>query len=280
MFLARNEGWISKDRVNLIETASATASLAAVRERRADGAALTLDEVISARAEGIPLTVVLVFDASAGADAVLARPDIETLPELAGKRIAVEQTALGAFMLQMVLDKAGVKKQGLSIITLSPDTHLAAWQKREIDAAITYEPFASLLHKNGMKKIFDSRQTPGMILDVLALRTELVASRSSAGRNLLQGHFRALKHFNENPNDAIYRMAGRFKLLPHEVLGAFRGLELPDLNANRQYLSGQTPKILASAASISRVMTSTGLIPGNDKLTDLVYPGLLPSGDP
>lgn len=82
MFLARSEGWLDAERVHLLETASATESLQALRDGTVDGAALTLDEVLKARATGLSLSVVMIFDLSAGADMLVARAGITTLADL------------------------------------------------------------------------------------------------------------------------------------------------------------------------------------------------------
>ncbi|MDP2833037.1 MAG: hypothetical protein Q8Q28_07045 [Pseudomonadota bacterium] len=68
MFLARQEGWLASTDLRFLETATATASLAALAADQADAAALTLDEVLRARDQGIALNIVLVFDISAGVD--------------------------------------------------------------------------------------------------------------------------------------------------------------------------------------------------------------------
>ncbi len=68
MFLARDKGWLNIHQVHLLEMASATDSLQALAEGKADGAALTLDEVLKARAAGLALSVVMIFDISAGAE--------------------------------------------------------------------------------------------------------------------------------------------------------------------------------------------------------------------
>ena len=102
LFLARREGWLPAG-ITLLETAAATDSMKALENGTAHAAALTLDEVLQARSKGIPLTAVLVFDISAGADLVMARPDIRSLANLANRRIGVEDTALGAYVLHLVL---------------------------------------------------------------------------------------------------------------------------------------------------------------------------------
>ena len=79
LFLARREGWLSEQQVRLVETSSATASLAALERGTVDGACLTLDELLRARDRGLQLTAVLVFNVSAGADHILARPGITSV---------------------------------------------------------------------------------------------------------------------------------------------------------------------------------------------------------
>lgn len=56
LYLARDFGWLPSS-VTLIEGATALDSLGALRAGRAAAACLTLDEVLRARAEGVPLAV-------------------------------------------------------------------------------------------------------------------------------------------------------------------------------------------------------------------------------
>jgi NitT/TauT family transport system substrate-binding protein len=153
MFLARHEGWMPNKEIVFLETTSATDSLNALAEGKVDGAALTLDEVLRARNKGIPLTVILVFDVSAGADVVLARPHIKSIRDLAGKRIGVEQSAIGALMLQKVTEASGQGTLKADIISTTPDMHLADWNKGKLDAIITYEPVATQIQANGFEFI-------------------------------------------------------------------------------------------------------------------------------
>lgn len=145
MFLARSLGWLDERRASLLETASATASMQAIADGRADGAALTLDEVLRVRADGVPLSVVLVFDISAGADVLLARPGIESLAGLKGRRIGFEQGAVGTLMLDHALREAGLAAGEVVQVPLPFDRHEAAWREGALDALITFEPVAGRL---------------------------------------------------------------------------------------------------------------------------------------
>ena len=262
MFLARGEGWLDTNQVHLVETSSASDSLQMLAEGKVDGAALTLDEVLTARSKGVPLSVVMIFDVSAGADMLIVRPGIKSLADLKHHRIGVEEGAVGGLMLANILRSAGLKKEDVNIVSLTIDKQANAWTQQQMDAVITYEPVASIVQQQGGIKLFDSRQIPNTIVDVLAIRSDaLDHSHASAIRNLLSSYFKALDHLNRNPHDAAYRMATRLNLPADDVLPAFKGLLLPDAANNHRMLTGSKPELLETARKVSAIMVESGLLP-------------------
>lgn len=276
MFLARREGWLPAESLNLLETASATGSLAALAEGKADGAALTLDEVLRARADGIRLAIILVFNISAGADVVLARHDIHALADLVGKRIGVEKTALGALVLHKLLSAAKLPASAVSAIPISPDDHMEAWRRGQVDALITYEPIATRLRAEDARTLYDSRDMPDTIFDVLAVTPEAATRHQETLKMLVAGHFRALRHFRSNPQDAAFRLAGHLQLDAREVLDAYRGLQLPDIRANRALMDTNQGRLLSAARELSQIMVREKLLPRQDDFANLVRADFLP----
>nr|WP_301276940.1 ATP-binding protein [Dechloromonas sp.] len=175
MFLARSLGWIASDTVRLIETTSATRSMAALADGRVDDAALTLDEMRLVRSQGIALEAVLVFNTSAGADAVISRPEIRDPAQLRGKRIGAETTTLGALMLDWLLARGGLTRQDVIVESLTPDAHLTIWRTDTLDAVVTNEPQVSHLLQLGAHRLHDSRQLPETFFDALAVRSSVAA---------------------------------------------------------------------------------------------------------
>jgi NitT/TauT family transport system substrate-binding protein len=278
MFLARHEGELDIKQVNLVETASATESLKALAEGKVDGAALTLDEVLQARSKGMPLTVVMIFDVSAGADVLIARPGIKKLADLKGRRIGYESGALGALMLAETLRAGGLTKKDVKLVSLAINEQHDAWMSGQVDALVTYEPVSSQLLAQGAVRLFDSRQIPNTIVDVLAFRNEVLDWRHAAAiRHLLSAHFQALSQLNHNPHDAAYRMSTHMGLPEAEVLLAFKGLLLPDAINNRHLLTGSSPPLLDSARKVSALMVGESLLPHDDPLTALLCADFLPS---
>lgn len=277
LFLARREGWLEERQVSLLETASASESMRALLEGRADGAALTLDEALKVRAAGTPVSVVMVFDISAGADMLVVRPDIRQLSDLNGRTVGFEASALGALMLAEVLQAAGLKKSDIKPVSVSIDKHLRAWRRRQADAVVTYEPVASQLLSDGGVKLFDSGQVPNTIVDVLVMRNDVLDfGRARAIRHAVAAHFLAVNHFYRNPHDAAYRMAEHLGLSAAEVLPAFKGIILPDERNNYRLLDGAAPELLNSARRLSKLMTENGLLAREDSLVELLNPAYLP----
>lgn len=277
LFLAADEEWLPRNEIRLIETASATNALQMLRAGELHGATMTLDEMLRLRDEGIALAVVLVIDESAGSDVLLVRPGIRSLAALAGKRIGVEQTALGAFMLHRVLEAAKIRPQELTILSVTWDQHVAAWRDGRIDAVITYEPVATKIEAFGAVRLFDSRQISGAIVDVLAIRQKALRTHAGSIRSLVYGHFRARQHLLVNPQDAAYHMAKGMGIAPKDVIKAFRGIELPGVRRNREFLDGKAPALVETAEALSAVMTQAGLLKRPAYLAGLVRADFLPA---
>ena len=111
LFTARDRGWLDAGQVTIQETRSAVESMSALRAGKVHAAALKLDEVLGARATGLALSVVLVFNVSMGADMLLVRPGITELVQLKGLRIGHEASAVAETMLAEILKVAGLQRQ-------------------------------------------------------------------------------------------------------------------------------------------------------------------------
>ena len=112
-----------------------------------------------------------------------------------------------------------------------------AWRSGQLDALITYDPTATRLRSEDARIIYDSRDMPDTIFDVLAVRPEAATRHQKTLKALVAGHFRALQHFRSNPQDAAFRLARRMHLEAREVLNAYRGLQLPDIRTNRSLMN-------------------------------------------
>lgn len=278
MFMARDRGWLDASQVTLLETRSAVDSIAALRAGKVQAVALTLDEVLSARATGLALSVVLVFNESMGADMLLVRPGITELAQLKGLRIGYEASSVAEVMLAEILKAAGLTRHDVALQLISIGEQAGAWRHRAVDAFVSYEPVATQLLAQGMTRLFDSRQIPGTIVDVLAVRSDALDHvHGKAIRHLVATHFRAVDELTRNPQDAAYRMAGHLNLPAAGVLVAFKGLILPTLLNNHRMLNGSQPDLLLTAQRVADILRRIGSLSQSDALKDLINGDYLPA---
>ena len=278
LYLARDFGWLPPS-LDLRTNTAAGNSLAALKAGTIDAAALTLDEVLLARAAGVPLTVVLVFDSSAGADVLLARPQITSMAALAGKRVGYEPTAVGTLVLSEVLTRAGLSIDAIRPVELTPPGQLAAWRSGELDAVVSYEPTATLLRHAGAVPLFDSRQMPDTIFDVLAVRSDRLAGRETALRALLVAHFRALDQLRDHRRDTVLRLVAHQHITADEVQHTLSGVVMPDLAGNRYALGGNS-RFEQAVHRLHELMVERALLPHPDNLDNLYTAAYLPAPKP
>jgi NitT/TauT family transport system substrate-binding protein len=270
MFLARSMHWLKPEDAILVETNNATESLAHLMNGTVHGAALTLDETLRVIQQGVPLSVVLLFDVSSGADALLVKPDITSLSDLKGARMGVETTAVGALMLNKIMAKAGLLATDLDVVHIHIDDHLQSWQQHDLDALISYEPTATKIEQLGAVRLFDSREMPNTIFDVLAVRRDAAQQFKQQLQALIISHFKAQWAWKTNPIDTSYRLAKRLDAPAGDIQLLFQGLQLPDLIYNRHMLGGKDSDLMALSTEIAALIDmNPSLIPAD--LFDAAY---------
>jgi NitT/TauT family transport system substrate-binding protein len=280
LYLARSLGWFDENTVRLVEYPSTSEVTQALRNHFIEAAALTLDETLLAMRDNIPLQVVLVMDISHGADAVLAKPEIHSVADLRGKRIGVENTAVGGLMLEYMLAHARLSPLDIEPVAVTADQHARLFNSGEVDAIVTFEPIRGQLLAQGARVIFDSSQIPGQIMDVLVARSDQLEGREDQARRLLQAWFKAVDYMQKQPEDAARRMAPRMHLEPAAVMANFTGLRLPDLAENHRVLGGARPELRPLAANLMEFMRLQKVIAAPLDLAPLPNPRYLPEATP
>jgi NitT/TauT family transport system substrate-binding protein len=275
MFLAHSLGYMP-EQLTLMETRRAHDTIKAIKNGSADGGMLTLDEVLLLRDQGRPLEIVLVFDISRGADVLLAHPKITQLGALKGRRIGLEDSALGSLLLTLILERAGLQMGDVSLRRIAYQDHEASWGRGDVDALITYEPVAGRLKARGARQLLSTRDLADTIFDVLAVSPDAARAHGDTLRATLAGHFKALRYMRENPWDAAYRVAPRLGVSAEEMIASLRGLELPDLVGNRRLLADRQGELMQVTQRLSPIMQQAGQIAAPVSTRQLITSAYLP----
>ncbi len=275
LYLARNIGLLVPEQAQLVEYTSASQVMEAFADGAIEAATLTLDEALLLQQKGFGARIVLVMDYSNGADVLLAKPEIGSLSALRGKRVGVENTALGAYMLNRALSHAGIPYRDIKPVALEVHAHQSAYLTDKVDAVVTFEPVAGKLLAAGAQNLFDSSQIPGEILDVLVVRDDLNASRLPQVQALLKAWFGALEYLRLHPAKAAEHMAPRLHLDAADTLQALEGIRLPGESENRKLLRGSPAPLVGQINKLAGIMLEQHLLHDADHLEALLNDTLL-----
>lgn len=276
LYLAQHNGFYNRD-IRIINYPSTSEVMRSFRNKALEVAALTLDEVIQLREKNLPVTVFLICDISNGADALLARPPINRLTDLKGKRVAVESTAVGAYVLTRALEIGQIALADVQPVNRENNEQYQAYLDNEVDAVVTYEPVRSQLLSAGATEIFTSRQIPGEVVDILAVERSVIQRRQQDLTLLIKGWYQALDDLRNKPQQSHNYIAARHKISPEEVAASLNGLEFPDQSKTRKLMSGSPSLIERSFARLVDTMRSNNLLMRTDiDQNDLVTTRFLP----
>jgi NitT/TauT family transport system substrate-binding protein len=275
LYLARELGRLDPATVQLVEYPSASEVLRAFRNQAIDGMVISLDELFGLAVDGLQPKIVLVVDVSHGADVVVGRRGMRTMRDLKGKSVAVESGALGAFVLSRALALNGMQASDVNVVHLESNEQPNAFDKGQVDGAVTFDPYRAQFLRAGAKTLFDSTQIPGEIVDLLAVRASVVEKRPKAIQALLTGWFGALDYMKSDPNDAAQRMGIRQQTSGEQFLEAQRGLHVPSREENLAMLGGATPELAVTGRRLMALMVDAKLLRSGLEIEGVLAPGPL-----
>ena len=260
LYLARELGYLDPAAVQLVESPSASEVLRAYRNQAIDGMVISLDELFSLAVDGLQPRAILVVDVSHGADAVVGRRGMRSMQDLRGRPVAVESGALGAFVLSRALALNGMQASDVNVVHLESNEQPSAFEKGQVDGAVTFDPYRVQLLRAGAATLFDSTQIPGEIVDLVAVRASVLERQPNAIRALLSGWFGALEYMKADPGDAAQRMGIRQQTSGEQFLQALRGLRIPSRDENLKMLGGTAPELALTGRRLMTLMLEAKLL--------------------
>ena len=275
LYLARELGKLDPAVVQLVEYPSASEVLRAFRNQAIDGMVISLDELFGLAVEGFKPRIIVVVDVSHGADVVVGRGGMRTMQDLKGKSVAVESSALGAFVLSRALAINGMQPGDINVVHLESNEQPAAFEQGKVDGAVTFDPYRAQFLRAGGRTLFDSTQIPGEIVDVLAVRDTVFERKPKAVRALISGWFGAIDYFATNPQDAARRMGIRQQTSGEQFLDAQRGLHIPTRQENLRMLGGPAPELVSSGRRLMALMVDAKLLRSELRIEDVLAPAPL-----
>lgn len=239
-----------------------------------DGATMTLSDTMFDSVSS-SVKVVLVLDNSAGADQIVTNSSIAGPEDIRGKRIGVSRaTVSGLLLVRQMLQNNGIDPSEVTQVEVPPEKVPNALQS-SVDLGYTYDPFTSQALAQGGKVIFSSADAPGLIVDVLAMRKEIVQQRPEDVRAFVAAWLEAVDYWKKNPAEGNAIIAKATGLKPEEVSPA--GADLFDLDANQKtFIPGSTfISLYYTTQNELQFLVSTGDVTKPANINTLLDPSFL-----
>lgn len=238
LWLAEERGFFDEEGVsvdlNLIEVSADR--ITAMQADRLDASATTVDTWTLFAAQGADLVQVLATDESAGGDGIVAKQEIASIADLAGKTVAVQSASTSQFLLANALQEAGLSLDDLQLLDMSSGDAGAAFVAGQVDAAVTWQPWLATARETEFGHLLlDTRETPGLIVDTVAFRPRYVTENPEAVAAFVRAYYRAVDEIVSNPDEANAIMAESIGMETEDFVATLADLRLWGADENEAY---------------------------------------------
>lgn len=176
-----------------------------------DFIAVSLGDLINLTQKSDDIYFVIASDESAGGDAFLVTSEIQSIADLSGKSIGVNQGGFAEVFVMTVLAENGVARGDVSIVNMDASELPENMRDGTIQAGHTWEPYVTEAKNDGNKVLFSSADTPGLVIDGIVVRGAFLRENPEAVQAFVDGWFKAVDYWLANPqagNEAAAQISG------------------------------------------------------------------------
>lgn len=167
----------------------------------------------------LPYDVYFIHSVIGEAEALVVRPEISSVAELAGKKLAVPFGSTTHFSLLSLL--AAEKISSATVLDLQPQEMVAAWQRRDIDAGYIWLPHMQRLLDDGGKVLLtsgDMAKRGTLTADLGIVRKEFATHYPHAVKRYVAVLDEAIVFYLAHPGQAAQKISTELGLSPEQSL--------------------------------------------------------------
>ncbi|WP_437908350.1 ABC transporter substrate-binding protein [Sorangium sp. So ce327] len=211
---------------------------------KVDGLPWTMEVVVRILAREPDARVVLYSGQTAGADVIMARPEIQTISDLKGKKIAAKTGAMGEMLVSEMLERNGLAIDDVTLVNVGETDVAQLLANNTIQAGHTWEPYVTQAAKSGAKAIFSSKETPALFADFTLFRSTVLRDRPDDVRAFIRAWFQAVEFWKAHPLEGNEIIAKALKIPASDI--STDGYELFSLEeVRRRFAPNNDPTSLA-----------------------------------
>ena len=206
IYLANSKGiWKSHGlNVNFKDVEDPNDRFIALTAGRLEGMASTVDAFARQQSNGVPAIEVFPIDASVGGDGILAKNTIQSVADLKGKTVAVNQGSVSEWFLAQVLKDKGLSLSDVKEQNMKSGEAGAAFVASKVDVAVTWEPWLSKakVRQDG-HVLVSSKEYPDLIMDSFAFRKDFIQKYPDTVKDFMKAYYDAYNWMQQNQTEAL-----------------------------------------------------------------------------
>jgi len=257
-YLAKEKGFYQKHglTVDMQKIEDIGAQKLALQAGKLDGTISSVDFFATAAAEGVKAKTIMKLGAGDGADAIIAKEGISSVPDLKDHTVAVEKGGPDHFFLLFVLKENGMSSKDIKPIFMTTADAGAAYVSGAVDACVVWEPWVTnAVEKRKSKILATSRDRSGVLVDTFVVRDDVLQNRRNDVKAFMMAWFDAIEYWKSNPEEANKIMATGLGISEEEFAVMLQGVKLADYQDNLAYFGtdskpGQYWQVFDSANTI------------------------------
>ena len=144
-----------------------------------------MDALSIPAAGGVDTTAIVTGDFSNGNDAVILKNKAD-LAAIKGQKINLVEFSVSHYLLARALESKQLAEKDVTVVNTSDADLAAAYKTSEVTAVVTWNPIVSeILGSPDARKVFDSSQIPGEIMDLMVVNTAVLKDNPDFGKALV-----------------------------------------------------------------------------------------------
>lgn len=269
-YVAEANGKFQDLPVHLVEFSSATEVLRSYRNNQINSAGLTMDEVFYLKKYSKSPRVIMILDISNGADILVAQSHIESLKSLRGKKIGVENTAIGAYLLYRIIEMGGLSLSDVQVVHLEMHEHLGAFRAKQVDAVLTFTSQKTAFLKEKGKIVFDSSMIPGEITDVLVVEDSFLQKNRDTVKSFVREWFHGLENNMLARPENLKFISKRELIEKKDVEDTLKLLHIPNAKENLEMLGKSDSHFIQMSENLADYMYEKRLVAERYNLEEII----------
>lgn len=243
VLIAQDQGYFDQAgiRVETIKPENTDETLGGFASGKYDFIAVAMGDIINLTRTSPDLRFIFASDYSDGADVALvaSASAIKTVADLKGKRIGTNLGGFGEFFITTVLEHNGLTSGDVQWLNMDAADAPQTLQNNQADLVHTWEPYVTEAKNLGGTPLFSSHDTPGLVLDGVAVRGEVARERPDEVRAFVQAWFKAVEYWRANPAEGAAAAARQLQIAPETI--SLEGIKLLTITENQVlFMPGQT----------------------------------------